>query len=541
MLNYDRINKAIFKYYFTDRIHGEYVFLSMDDFDLKEIANSLKSTPKEILLELKLTLRDGWKKVLKIQSDQTPYFLGLIALQTYAAYKMQNDAQFTERAFNPRLLELLGYEKSDNQSIQRLFKDCQELLWSKYKKWLEKNQLLHNIPKKKQGAWKYVQYPLSQAFFNSWDLKILTGYFDHVGLDAYDAIHKDDFFQLIELNSIPDRFLTPHSKKIISNPDIDNPLLKEQIFSFYQVWDGKIFIPIPKDGDREDEHLTIMQPRPRLSMALDSNFKTIRIFDEKNTIINDFKVKDGLISDIRKSAYKPPWFHQDGIIIFIKDEQFEDYLESRYIQTGDDIIILTTLKTSIKLKAFILKYAKRVYIGSQFELYQLKIDGHIKSGVLEKYAKSKRISSLLIYGLKLSRNIWMEGAGPDLLLPSKTKVWINGKPVVENDAVIRLRNCEEGRYAIKIKGYSPYVMHIQKPAQNIKEDSIKSGWKLELWQPCSSEPTLSGIFFSDSILNKKPNPHRAWINLNIGRNTNENLNKTVLKALKRSAYGIRKV
>src|SRR6266851_2187877 len=134
---YDAWNLAIGRYFFKDENAGRTVFLTADDTILHKIgqdnATSLHfDTPAAAAHDFAAAVRReicqrGWTcGILRV--DTYPIFLGLLAIQVLAVFKMRDDEAWHEKAYWGRLCELLHDTQSPYMPL-KLEPDRHQALW----------------------------------------------------------------------------------------------------------------------------------------------------------------------------------------------------------------------------------------------------------------------------------------------------------------------------------------------------------------------------------------------------------------------------
>ena len=165
---YREFNNLIYDNFFKKEVAGNTITLSIDEEMITDIASQMKSSKDELINSITVYMKDDWEKILSLGIDGIPQYLGLIAVQVYAAHLMQKKDGYTEKAYLTHLNQLFGFE--GNYKIENLFKKYQDKIWDSLKKWAMERDFNIHLPVKKTGKSRYVQYPLSQALLNKEDL-----------------------------------------------------------------------------------------------------------------------------------------------------------------------------------------------------------------------------------------------------------------------------------------------------------------------------------------------------------------------------------
>lgn len=179
--SYIEFNKWCFDYYLNhnkDIGYGSFFIppSDIDDFLKRGVNNQASLIFRE--------LQDDWYYLTNNDpKNNIPKCFGLVALQCYAAYLMENDESATEYKYNSRLSTLLEITNlHDGSKYGSGSISTQDEIWKRAKHFLEKQQIVIDIPKERERKDRYIQYPLSQVIFNKEDLKKFETFlreFDH--------------------------------------------------------------------------------------------------------------------------------------------------------------------------------------------------------------------------------------------------------------------------------------------------------------------------------------------------------------------------
>ncbi|MCB9231086.1 MAG: hypothetical protein H6581_05465 [Bacteroidia bacterium] len=529
--DYIKINKAIFDHFFNDRTVGEKVILALDNPTMEIIATKLNFTPKQVLEILKKSLETGgWSWTLK-EDDGIPLLFGLVGLQCYAGFQMERGDHFSENAFLPQLNTLLGFPEWDNNPIQQLFRAHQEKVWNDYIGFLQDKGYLINLPRKKAGKGKFVQYPISQVLMNTHDLQVFSNWFLEIGLRPGEFICKKDFLELVDFYQIPSNplWLTPHSIRMRDrrNPYQDS-ILEDQIFNYFLQWDG---------NTHKNDHVTQKEGKSNpnkvdsemiLALELEED-PVIKLYDSKNRELKQFEINGQIINDINKE-YPLPHF-KNKYILFSKDETYNDYLETRFLSIGDECAVLSERLPEL---AFLLRKEPRKIDGISIHFFTLTKD--LARRIHINGIKKSGNPFFLKYGIKVGRKCWLEGAGPEVEFQgSIDRFWLNGKSLEVNESCYQLKDLPAGTFWIKIAEYPPYKFNIERAIGLQRVLKATSGWNLTKWEPVDSKPNLIGCIVTEN--QPRESITQEWIKQNLGQRNRISSSNIVLNALSRKNNG----
>ncbi|MDQ8749540.1 hypothetical protein [Elizabethkingia miricola] len=129
-MSYREFNSWVYKYYLENLIPNQINSLTIPS---GEIEHYLISSNDDLKNWQEIN-RDSWSYLLKLYPDNTPRFLGLIALQCHAAFKMHKDNSVSASNFRERFVELTGI--GSNTKLNQLFTEMydsklnvQEKIW----------------------------------------------------------------------------------------------------------------------------------------------------------------------------------------------------------------------------------------------------------------------------------------------------------------------------------------------------------------------------------------------------------------------------
>ena len=529
---YNKFNNYIYEHFFNKERFGETILMVVDEFVMNEFFIRFQTSKKELEDEIRQNFNRSWAFILS-KNKGIPNILGFIAIQIYEAFLMQNEDKFSSREYNPRLAKCLNV--SQNQ-LQKLYTFYQDNLWHKLELWASQNGFSLPIPETGYGPRRYTQYPLSQALLNQEDLKKIPFLFQNVGLKPDEYLAFEDFEVLIK-HSDENIHLTNHYYRVKEKLLQQNreQLLYLQLFGFFNnEWDGSYPDEIEKGAKKKN---AIEKNQAHLTIT--NNLDTLKILNQEYQCLHEFVLLNQHIFKTIKEYYNS--FHPD-ILIFVKDKSYNEWIDRRYLeQEGEHIIIC---KTNSRTEAFIhdldSNYTKLP--NPYFSIFKVSLSNKISNHFYWKPFFSKKSKNYVCEnGLKLSRKVWMLGAGPTIRFFKETDAWINGEKLIfnNNEYTISCRDFGEGTFRLKVKDWSPEKFQIKKP--KVISNTDLQGWQVKISQPTWEHSTekyqISGLSTWFPVCIEKSSI-RTWVNALTQKSSKIKNSSIVINAIKQSKYGL---
>lgn len=486
-MTYREFNENVLRFY-LERAKTSLLTFAIDSAEFSSIVNTADIRSFEIL-------KGSWAVLINSQPS-IPLYFGLLALQSYAAYLMQDDEEMTENAYLPRLQYVLGLK---GINIQTLFRESyenktvQETLWFEAKRHLNRYYGLNlQIPEPRSHKGKYIQYPLSQLLLKKEDLKDFTVFFAEHFLPGENISHH--FFSEALL-AWPRPRISPRAANLLSDPEKRGACII-QIFNYFQIWDGEVF------GDRIGSNDAI-----KLSKYINKA--------SSNRLILGFEKDIPLFIYVQKvisaeSIFSLKDFHYfyEGILLFNPMPPYEDEFQyTRFLYKDTDCYIVLNKSKRVKESDFFNKRnVKEVKISDEVSLYKYHISD------LEPYNPLTIFFYLhnpvqLSGGVRLSQNnAFLIGFGPNIHCGEAFSVLFNFRAIEYSP-----KKALEGEYVVRTPGYKDVSFYIEdvKTSESIPSAGM-SGWDLVNISP-TNYPRLEGCCFF-SVNKGHTHPIRAWIN-----------------------------
>lgn len=526
IISYEKINSIIHDYYFSTRREGENL-LSFDEIDLNEVCKKIGCSKIELLNELRRHLRFDWMFTIKYEDD-IPLSFGIIFLQTYAGYLMQRDEgdRITHRAYNPHLCRLLNVYNNQLQQLYRgdyyyLSTPIQEQIWFGTRDYLKNHDHYIELPASKKSAGRHVQFPFSQILLNLTDLKHLTTWFEQVNLHSTTPIGLEDFIGLIKNKHYKfDSFLTNHAKAVFTKHVDKRHRIYQQIFDYFKSWDGTVYDKDNIEKGRrysfeEKEQYRLIRTKEKWQVATLNSKKIIdhqsltRRFFKKLAL--KFKVKFLIFQEI-------PFY----------DEEFE--LVNRFELNSRHVIMLqrdVAFVEYIKLRK-LSNVDKKVCDG----LYLFDVFTDKEFTDLGWKNLVRNIPWKLRGGLKLSRNVWLFGAGPIMEIFTDCIIRIDSKKIIlRAGELYSLQHYDPDKYIIQTTDYTDISFYIEIGEDCDRTNFQTEGWNLAEWRVEGSDYQLTGLRLKNTL--NASSPIRNWINVHVNKKVSVNkklINKAIVRA-----------
>lgn len=491
ILLYNEINKLIFEH-FKDNSHGsDTLIMAFDDNDLEKIAKKLATCTSEIINVISDTGKSNWNVFVE-EYQKIPSCYGLIALQILCASSMEYGR------YNEILEEKLEIA---HHKLQALFKIYQDELWNTARSHIESLGYKCSFPEPSTGPGRFIQYPKSQAYLNLQDLEKLSLLFVEKELKANLDINLFDFVEILGIESsknISTNFITSHARGVFSQQEFKQSIFQNQLYSFYLNWDGKC----------KEQNLSIKDDSSR-KLYYDEN-KGFFTFDKKAEYIIRFD------SDFKKYLFEFNIIKKSVEVILLKrDPSWGDFEEVRKVMLGDEVMFVI-LNSNLLIHDFLLKTGvpKLEIVTENIFVFQLSITENYPS-ILENFISTKNVSIKWIGGVKLERNTYLIGSGPQYIALENCVVLVDGKPTkLDKDKTLDLRNIQDGEHTIQPLDARKINFLIRKPKHENDVNGKPSGWSLNGLEHSCLEWDISGLLLRPG---KSTIRIRHFIDLSIGK------------------------
>ncbi len=508
---YKLFSKYVANIFLSDDKKGEFASLVIDEKFIESAANELNVTIDDLIYNLRDELFHKYpNKTLDID-----FAIAVISLQLYAASKCETDDEYSANAYNPRLCEIVNCEVG---YLQAWYRDNQKRIWDTFYAWCKKNNFLVQECSPREYRNKYIQYPIELAKYilNREDLKYIASKFHKYKIEPFENIFYSDFWEIFDIR-IDFRRLNNRIENVLNAVYQDTgsyDSLQSQIYNYFLTWDGEYIDPVEQRTNR---------------VKSDNPFK-LHLSDKDGNYRMDIRKDDGALvasiqlgdtSNIELSNYYS--FKREGLIIFQRcdsgDLNYWD--EIRFIEDKDSVGIAIVFNIFQRNKFYGANalYSYRDIIVYEFEWNNL---------TSEFYSDGEK-SYTLIDGLKVARNIYLNGGEPIWRIHQDCKYLINGKSnsISKGDHIL---NLPVGEHILKFPKSRDIKITIIEPCGRTTEWTDRQcKWEINKrdnqWRPAVTETGIVGLNFKDySRIDNSRSILHSWTILNHGTKVNSESN-----------------
>lgn len=513
MTQYSKFNAWVFDYYLNNCIPNQINSLSIPVSEIDEFIveyNIELDSFKEIN-------NRSWSYLIK-EKEGIPQFFGLIALQCFAAFKMQNIDQISSNNFREQFSEIVGFSdvnkfnEYSSEEFDNKYK-VQEIIWKSIMDFFKTKDIIINIPSVRKGKDRYVQFPKSQIVLNFEDLKEYYAFFILIKKE-FDFISFEDFrkYYINRISYFSSNFKRPNNVKNDSQwSELEYKIKIKQIFDYYcsDEWINKNVVSNINDRNSSSNYIIKFTPSELL------------LFDEYHNKL------ENLNELIRSNRF----------MIFKENEDYPNEFESVNsicFENNNIILIYKSAVNSNEINILNNSFSIIPYDNLEHNIliYQIKNSGHFPDFIKNKITSDYPIE---LKGFKVS---------------GKKKYFVNSPPKIHrnNEIIFQIyfnkkRISEEeinkiGKYTIKVNGYTNYNFElIEVP---VLEYPSNDKPKLLLFNSLeyeeNEEAGINGLQIKCiNLLNIETLTINNWIKANKGNKINSNIQ--LLKTISQSING----
>lgn len=509
--DYLKFNEWAFQYYVERNSVSNMGTLAIE---VTEIQNYCKEYDCD--LKFKEIINCDWSKLLYQETNNIPKYFGLIALQCFAASKMQYDgiSKTGINDYQTRFIEVSGI--TNTQDLQSKFKSefmgnpIQEKIWIEAKNFLSNIDFEIHIPSPSNGAGRYVQYPKKQVVLNQEDLK---EYFDlfEVIKEELEVISFDGFKKYFKNNINKFKFKRKNNLKNDRSQNENNIKLK-QIFDYYCSENWKVISKSLVTNKIKTEEL-----------------KYILYYNEL------VETKIQLYNDQYNSIVFPKTMFQKsrikGILFFKKSDEYENEFDLvNYLEDETEYILVANNNSNPNDIKIIKKCFESISFNNEnLDFFKGKIDSNNLPN--EFIGLISEPYPLKLLGVKISRKKQYLISFPPKIINDKNKDYRVYPEYNINDVKV-------GVYQIRVPGYSNLNFEI---IENPKLKEIihlkEVGLKISNLNIVKNEYDVQGLhYFENQQIKEESLNINNWIDIQI-RKTKIKASNIILKALIQSNYG----
>lgn len=503
--NYLEFNNWALDYY---KYRNSYSTIGTLAIEVIEIENYCKKHSCD--LKFPEIIEQDWSRLL--QKEDEPKYFGLIALQCYAASKMQFDDNTGVNDYQTRFIEVSGI--TSTQELQIKFRSefigipIQEKIWIEAKKFLSNINIDIYIPNQSNGAGRYVQYPKKQVVLNQEDLKEYVNFFieiqkifDEISFDVFQKYYKNNIgrFQFNRKNNITEY-----------RSQNENNIKLKQIFDFYCSENWKVIA----------ESLVIN----RISIE---DPKYILYYNE----LAEIKIQ--LYNDQHDSIVFPKTMFQKsrimGVVFFKKSDEYENEFDLvNYLEDETEYILVANNNSNPNDLKIIKKCFESISFNNEnLDFFKGKIDSNNLPN--EFIGLINEPYPLKLLGIKISRKKQYLISFPPKIINDKNK----GYKIYPE---YNIDDVKVGKYRIRVPGYSNLNFEIiEAPKLKGIVHSREIGLKISNLNIVERDYNVQGLYYSENQELKEESLNiNNWIDLQNGNlNSKQKMqtNNIILKAL----------
>lgn len=520
-LDYLSWTQAIGRRFFRPEFADEPVYLAVDAQALLEAAtmaeppvafDSAEAAAIDFVQAVRQQLRKpaGWELVGLSASDAPPGCLGLLAFQVYAAFCMMKDANWTPKAYWPRVRELLHPCPLNLDTDQ-----THQFLWRKVlQRWVNDSEYQGGrrgrliLPPENDGrGHRHIRLPLSQALLRTEDKQRLPAFFKEAGLVPGEVMTAQKLAR--SHGPLLDRrdLFTSHAIKVFTDHRREGAL--GQICQSLLEWDGSLGAQREKRSRQRPLRLWCnLHHRRGLSGGL--------AYRNENGLwqpVEGWSFGQALAPSLRPpQGYTYTPFYQDRRLL-VFDTGSGRYLEARSASNGDRIIVLARES----LFSHLVGGLEKLGLDDQADLpaavsgvpsaWRLIKVNELSLGPNPPWPWSdmldvEEVGIHLVGGLKLSRSAWLEGAGPRVELRGQRlpqEIWLDGREKlrVHDGQVISPRLGVAGAHSVWVPGAPQRKVNFHVAAPRIRHLAPKPWCRIDEGWP---ERSRRGELTEDTIL-----------------------------------------
>lgn len=513
---YSTLGRYTIDTFFADDKRGDVVFPIIDEYFMARFCKVNGCSISDFFGSIQRSYRIYYISA----SSRIEEILGLIAIQLYAASKMETSDGFSSSNFRDRICaeDVLNLNLKE---WQQWAVGNQDGIWRKYYQWCDKKSfVIVNKCEPRDGKDRYVQYPKVHAslILNRQDLKSIAYNFVEKGLSPNEDLTEKEFWSLIGKQH--EKYYYSNRATRIINSDRD--MANEQIYQYFLLWKGEYLTPFCYGSGTKEK-----TKKAQYSINLYHG-------DNDEWFIDIMGIENGnLIKEVQLTAnqsleFLKPYYtlKQTNVIVFQKDPDYDSlWNETRYVEDYDSEALLLEY-----IGEYGARYSGRHVIASigRFRIVRINPESY------GKFYGEKRPYSI-VGGLKVNPGTYIVGAPPLLITKKAMIFWIDGKRFdTLDEEETHILHLDIGVHQIKVRGYKAKEICMVDINAEINPWKDNPRWSLTRHRPCCWQITdagdVIGMDFSHCV-NDTPveSPLKKWC-ADILYNTSEsNLNLLNLK------------
>lgn len=513
---YSTLGRYVVDTFFADDKKGDMVFPIIDEYFMAQFCKVNDCSIRDFFGYVQRSYRFfNMSDCSRIEE-----ILGLIAIQLYAASKMETSDGFSSSNFRDRICDE-DVLNLDLNEWQQWATENQDDVWRKYYQWCNRNSfIIANICQPRKGKDRYVQYPKVHAslILNRQDLKSIAYNFIEEGLSPNEDLTEKEFWSLIDKQHEKYYYTNRASRIIYTDRDMAN----EQIYQYFLLWNGEYLTPAYYGSGNEAKKNKVKYSINLYHVGNDDWF--IDIIDIKTgNLIKEVQLTADQTLQFLNPYYK---LKRNNVIVFQKDSDYDClWNETRYVEDYDSEAFLLEY-----IGDFGPRYSGRNVIASigRFRIVKINPESY------GKFYGEKRPYSI-VGGMKVSPGTYIVGAPPLLLTKKAMTFWIDGKRFDTHDEEeTYILNLDKGAHQIKVRGYKAKEISMMDIDAEISPWKDNPRWSLVRHRPYCWQTTdagnVTGMDFSHCVvISSTKSPLKKWCTDILYNASESNLNLLNLK------------
>ncbi|MDR2942707.1 MAG: hypothetical protein LBV17_08980 [Treponema sp.] len=527
-----KLGQKIYNYFLEITGPGEPFLLLIEPFEynrLKEETGNIKDVDRALKSTSSTFTNDYIRIAVANLQVQLIYNIDFKNIIDDSFYRKMKD-------FYPSL--------KDNNEVSQYFREIdQEKIWEKVRDIFEKEGRLLQIPKKKNGSGRFVQFPKSQRLVTSKELIEYADKFIKINLEPHLVLSFSDFCSKVYIKS-----------NNLNNEEYE--IIKKIVFSFYCNWDGSSTKELRISRQRNKPQL-FFDKKNRNKFSENEFEFTLKVENEE--LIYYFDGKKVSEQDVKEK------FKNKQKLSFLYDEEYEDWVyTTRPLHMKNRLLIFIDKHDSEHRRQDFINFS--IFSTENYYVYHFQnCDNDIAKFACLPFITKEYFT--IIGGIRIINcchfrddvlGAWYDFALPKIKLNCKNniQVFIDSEEILINDNLIDLTNLilktnkqktlipREKEYSIKCTDLPP-VYFLVKDSNIANNEIIEKGWKISSYSlhPIKSGEThdISGLLFSDIQETSINNKLRSFLSKNDhlqNRLFHARLNKNITNIERRRLYGI---
>jgi hypothetical protein len=529
-LQYKDFNQWAHDYYLSRFKKNTNGILCVDAGDIDDF---LGLHAKDLLLEKLFYFKElnvtKWSGLLKQDtSNRIPLYFGLIALQCYAASKMEDADGVRAKDYQKRLMQLIGLNTPAD--LQGCFSEqfsstttIQEEIWRRSSIYLRDQGIIINLPEKKTYKGRYIQFPISQVILNVEDLKEYISIFKKIGTSET-PMSKDFFLDELRKLFLDVEFKRVRNKKL----QIEglSELAELQIFNYFcGNWRQTEFLESQKS---KKQGLVIKQIADSPELLIVKISEQYQLYDNRKPILLNSNLFSVTLRNGKLSEHK--------FCVFQEIEGYENEFElTSNAQLGEKLIFVLATNYNFRIETFLRTNAIAETAANDLIVFELEPQSGVNAPEeLRNYFRQPY--PVKLRGFKISRKReYIQDFGPFIEPISSQTVFSVYHEGLKMD--YDRSNIKPGEYKVRTAGYTDLkfkVIPIGKLHNRVEPHTC--GWNILTMSPHDDAFHLQGALLEPPSKMNERTLMRSWLrtcrNQEIGNSSNQ-----LLKILNRVKNG----